>query len=221
MIHLTQWLTVHHPIFRRVLWPCIYSVLDDWFSTCVANAPTRPKRDVTPEWILYADSSSDGWGAVAYNATSGALLTDNGRWRDATRLHINVKEILAVRNAVAAFKNAVGDSPVLLFTDNLAARATIRRGFGKSFALNVALRRLHDARLTWTDVKYIASAANPADEPSRGVSVSAAKLLEHLQQLTSVEGVGGIQLPVTGLVAHDYGTVASGLLHPSHRGPLV
>ena len=89
------------------------------------------------------------------------------------------------------------------------------------FALNVALRRLHDARLTWTDVKYIASAANPADEPSRGVSVSAAKLLEHLQQLTSVEGVGGIQLPVTGLVAHDYGTVASGLLHPSHRGPLV
>ena len=137
------------------------------------------------------------------NAATGALLTDSGRWwQKGGALHINVKEVLAVRNAVTVFHSAIGDDPVLLFTDNMAARATIRRGIGRSFALNVALRRLQDTRLTWTDVKHIASAANPADdpadEPSRGEPVRATKWLEHIQQLTS----GGHMARASPMISH-------------------
>jgi hypothetical protein len=183
------------------VWKSVRHLIYEWLECISANTPVIPKRpqaDQAP-WLLFTDSSTDGWGAILVNNATKQVWSSGGKWKECARLHINQKEVLAVRNGLAAFQDQLQGQQVHLFIDNIAARATLRRGYGKSFGLNLALRRVLQRstvmNIQWSDITYVASALNPADGPSRGLPVDHASMQHVFQQLASasLKGVKGDQ----------------------------
>ena len=138
-------------------------------------------RDMGPQFIslsspavahLYTDASKSGWGAVLLRA-DGAMHVAGARWTAADRVWsvpINRLEVQAVVNAFGKWPDLLRGT-VKLFVDNVAAKATIQRGYSRVQALNSLVGSLHD-RLsdgsgTVLSVSYVPSLHNPADLPSR------------------------------------------------------
>lgn len=96
-----------------------------------------------PTLHLHTDSSSYGWGAVAYRQDEPAR-TARGYWATTrwAHEHINVKEILAVERALVALD--LRQTSVLVHTDNTVTLAYINKWMGRRAAMTHAARRLFD-----------------------------------------------------------------------------
>ena len=176
------------------VWPSITRELLTWFNMAIANVPTTPPKPEDVEkanLTLFTDACDDGWGAVLINEY-GQCFSVGQKFANAKKLHINVKELLAVSNAAKELNHIIQGRPVRLFIDNTTAIATVKRGYGRSFALNVAERVLQHVGIAFQSVDYVKSADNPSDAPSRGRSLDQHLVARVVQQLASAQG-GGLE----------------------------
>jgi hypothetical protein len=153
------------------VWPSILPQLTRWLTATIDNKPTRPPpRCDSAKWTLFTDSSGSGWGAVLINDTSCETRTVGGRWTLAEKLHINTKETLALANALRSFDTLLGHDAIRVFVDNTSTIATVKRTFGRSFGLNMAVKQVQLCGKNIVSIAYVASAENPADAPSRSAT---------------------------------------------------
>ncbi len=124
----------------------------DWWAVC------------TPaKWVrMVADASSGGWG-VAMEGKGWA-----GRFGDEAALHINAKELIAARNAVALAPEGCG---ILLDCDSATVAGWLTAGSAPTRFARALIREV-DAVLCAKGgelrVQWVASGANGADALSRG-----------------------------------------------------
>lgn len=137
-----------------------------WFSQSPFWAPARAAP------VLWTDASDVGWGAVFAPVGSAVHSVASGRWDVVQQQEtIHVRELRAVLLGLDWFAEQLrpGDR-LCLFTDNTAVLYMIRRWTTRDVHCLPLLHRLAGqlARMRLRlEVEYIASAANPADAPSR------------------------------------------------------
>ena len=154
---------------------------------CAAKLDELRKRVVCPRTVtaaavkasatLFSDASLQGWGAVLCDER-GRILITGGSWSAKEKdCHISELEMLAVRNAVLAFYDALAPiGKVHICVDNTSVEGVLLSGNSRSgdLAAAVAATVPHLASLNAAlTVAYIRSADNPADIPSRQGELSA------------------------------------------------
>jgi hypothetical protein len=149
------------------------------------------------DYVVMTDASSKGYGVVVsklgHASIRNALLLNSevsGLYYDTDRVyktivssvfndkykneHINVKEMLAIRAALfwfITFKSSMHNKRLLLFTDSYVCLFALMKGRSSSFRLNNIIRSIAIMILSMgikLTVKYVPSALNRADGPSRG-----------------------------------------------------
>ena len=130
---------------------------------------------------LTTDASSHGWGCLLGDQVTGA-----DRWDPVTaKRHINVKELLAVQQALRLHLPQLADRRVLLLTDNTTVCHILATGTTRSQELLPILRD------TWRMLlehgvdlhcRFIPIAENPADAPSRRPDIYGQQLLPALRE---------------------------------------
>ena len=127
---------------------------------------------------LCTDASSFAWGCVFGPDTIAAVIRDF--WPvDQHHLHINVKEALALANALDSFSSSFCDSWVDVYTDSQVLIASWRRQGSKPRDLADVFKRIFGIVSTYNihlNLFYISSADNPADTPSRVFPLQDSKL---------------------------------------------
>ena len=93
-----------------------------WWKSNILTVNGRQITPLEPDFVIFSDASSSGWGA------SMNELTSNGPWTsvDSPR-HINELELLAVFNALQAFLPFASNVSVRLFLDSAVAVSYINR----------------------------------------------------------------------------------------------
>ena len=140
-----------------------------------ATALAQPLELWRPAWTppsvmhLYTDASLGGWGAVC-----GRAAPASGPWprseESGTPGAINRLELLAVERALGALTPQLAGKMVHLHVDSSVALAVLRKGSGVPHLHEPALRVWRMAaslHVRLVAVSWVASADNPADEPSR------------------------------------------------------
>lgn len=93
-----------------------------WWSKCSSLAHS-PIKSLAFDVILHTDSSLSGWGA---HLSSGEIASNE--WSDSDSiLHINLLELLAIKNALNCFLSTIENKKVKLFTDNVSAMHYINK----------------------------------------------------------------------------------------------
>ena len=127
---------------------------------------------------LCSDASSFAWGCVLGPDTFSATIRDY--WPvDQRHPHINAKEAWTLANALDEFSGSLRDSWVDVYTDSQVLISSWRRQGAKSPDLVVALNCVFGIISSCNihlNLFYIPSAANPADRPSRVLSLQDSKL---------------------------------------------
>lgn len=160
------------------VWPSIIASWHRWIDSLLdlkfvpRHAPRNNKLIVA-----FSDASSAGWGTVIltdeqYKVRAGTFKTSS------LALSINVKETIALRNAVQSVislaeqdeSNATFD--VDLFVDNTSAISWAKKGRSSSFIANSVIGEMRELfnvcqRVRLRSIQYVPSALNLADEPSR------------------------------------------------------
>lgn len=84
-----------------------------WSSTCHLCTGAQLGVSATPDILLFTDASDEGWGAHIEGHEASGL------WDGPTKeLHINLKELVAVRLGVLSFLSWLEGQRVLVMTDN-------------------------------------------------------------------------------------------------------
>lgn len=144
--------------------------LQSWWEAAVANVPRRIHRESTQPacFDVYSDATPDGWGAVCIDRESKATIILGARWPRRAD-NINAAETRAITMALSELRPQFPPGcSIHLHVDNTSALASVERRRARSYAVNEEVHRL----LPYLDryhvtASYIASAANPADTPSR------------------------------------------------------
>ena len=143
--------------------------------------------------IIFTDGSSEGevhqWGLLYFDSDSGekvwaaghvpAVLVDLWR-RLAGQQIITQIELLPILIAKERWSQQMENRKCLFFIDNDAARDSLIRAWSDSLASRQLVRvyyKLESERPTRTWFARVASASNPADQPSRGEAEQASRLL--------------------------------------------
>ena len=181
-------------LFREELQQWLF--LESW-SGCLPR-----RQEAHCQVKLCTDASSLAWGCVFGPDTIAAAIRDF-RPVDQHHLHINVKEALALANALDAFSSSFCDSWVDVYTDSQVLIASWRRQGSKSRDHADVFKRIFGIVSTYNihlNLFYISSADNPADTPSRVFPLKDSKL--SLSALVQVQAeFGGRSRQSTDLMA--------------------
>lgn len=131
----------------RISWtPDILQDLQWW--TQESNLLAGQKLiEASPDFLLYTDASTEGWGCSLLHHTTGGLWSK----RDSS-CHINFLELKAVRLALLHFQHLLHGRTVGLFSDNTTALAYLaHQGGTHSSTLNLEAQRI----LRWAESKSI------------------------------------------------------------------
>jgi hypothetical protein len=126
----------------------------------------RPHYDLSTHHreIYYTDASDVGMGIVIFTLKAGAVvktIVKARRWTVAEKaLHINVKELLAVKWAIQGRTKV----HATLFIDSTTAQSWVRRGYARNYLANTIAS---ETAGFFDEVCYIKSASNIADFWSR------------------------------------------------------
>jgi hypothetical protein len=135
---------------------------------------------IDPDCQLFTDASDTRWGAVLRTPAHAPRVV-SGIWPPAIRrLHINTKEVMAVTAALRQLN--LQDTAVRICIDNRAALYATRSG-GRTVAMQAAaitLYRETTSRRLRLIPTWVPTAANAADEPSRGLPLDASKVRREL-----------------------------------------
>ena len=116
----------------------------------------------------FVDASLEGWGGVVVEQ-SGALTVVGDIWRQEKGLHINILEAKALLNTLLALDLwDLKGFRLDIRVDNTSVMGAVRKRCQKNKILNdVVLAVWLIFKKVVFSVKYIKSALNPADGPSR------------------------------------------------------
>jgi len=155
------------------IWPSAKRDLLAWLGLVCSNVFVQISSVHTiGEYTLWSDASLSGFGSVLLHRSSGRISWHAGKWSATQKLqHINVLEMLALESAVLKFSHIIGSAPVLILIDNTSVKHVIRKKFSHSLMLNRALHKCASSlrQIAITEIRYIKSANNFADLPSRGL----------------------------------------------------
>lgn len=151
--------------------PCVVTSLSTWIDAVVESfyVPTPVK---SPRVTAFVDASLSGWGGVIVDSRTGEVSILGSQWSEQEKkLHINELEAKAFFIVVTSLPHSVVGGNVTVVVDNTTVQAVSRKGMCvKSRVLNDAvvgaLRHLR-AKQCSLSVKWVRSADNPADAPSR------------------------------------------------------
>ena len=157
-----------------------WQYLANRLSTEWVTLQDEPTSSIT----LFTDASLTGWGVVVLTEPSVTVYA--GRWspKECDQVSINVLETMAVLKAaqrlppLLALPSSLTE--VRVFIDNTTAKAWVTEGCSSNRDANKVVAKLqqierdHNLRFV---MRYVKSARNPADAPSRGLPMSTADLL--------------------------------------------
>ncbi len=153
------------------IWPSVQPQWRDWIDH-VSNASFTyiPSRKVPCEATLFTDACDDGWGMVCFEPSGKTSIFGDKFSETSASLHINEKELLAVKYAVSRLHLPPG-TRVTIYIDNTTAEAWLRNRRAPGFRTNAVVSDIYTAlrlaNLDLTGIFRVASADNPADAPSR------------------------------------------------------
>ena len=127
---------------------------------------------------MCTDASSFAWGCI-FSPDSKAIVSRDCWPSNHHALHINVKETLAFVNALETFSSLIRDTWVDIYSDSRTLIQCWERQGSKSHLLVDALKKLFWIALKCNihlNFHYIPSSLNPADSPSRVLSLQDSKL---------------------------------------------
>ena len=154
---------------------------------CVQNEPAvPPDLEAVPAATVFTDATMESWGAVYVDRVSREVRVAGGKFKSRAP-HIGAAETRAVAAAFAAFP--VDGKHIDLVIDNTSTVAAVSKGRAASHSINEELRRVLDWKSRKTvslKARYIASASNPADAPSRQQPFTK----QHLQAIGDVLATG-------------------------------
>ncbi|KAJ9435250.1 hypothetical protein DIPPA_05142 [Diplonema papillatum] len=131
-----------------------------------------PVANQSPKLAVFVDASLDGWGGVLVDVDTNDMVVVGSCWnRVEKRLHINELEAMAFERSVKAISPAYAGSTVTVIVDNTSVQGVARKGAClRSRNLNDAVVRallcLQQLKVALS-VRWVRSAGNPADLPSR------------------------------------------------------
>lgn len=125
----------------------------------------------SPHYTLFTDASKSGWGGVLVKHASGQLQIVGESWPAVMRDQpINRLEAAAVLHCVRRFLSVLTSSVLHIVIDNTSVLGVARKGKGKEAVMNasvVAVLTLLMQQKCAVSFRYIKSADNPSDVPSR------------------------------------------------------
>ncbi|KAJ9448705.1 hypothetical protein DIPPA_06353 [Diplonema papillatum] len=150
---------------------CLKTSLLNWTGRVLGRRRV-PIEGKPPCATIFVDASLDGWGGVLVDANTSAMEVVGSRWTPRERkLHINELEALAFERSVKAMPTSYVGGAVTVVVDNTTVQGVARKGACvRSRVLNDAVMsallflKSHDVSVS---VKWVRSAGNPADLPSR------------------------------------------------------
>ena len=151
------------------MWPCIRDTVSAHIRYLLTTVRHVKAPAASQPIHAYTDASDSGYGVVVL---SNPPVTLSGRWTDAQRmLHINVKELLAVRELAALLADAphtTAPAAYIIHVDNTSALSWCTKRYARHFLVcRIAAEideLLADIEVQFT---YVESAENLADEASR------------------------------------------------------
>ena len=150
--------------------------LDAWCTSARQPVVIRRAKLDGSAATLFTDATLDSWGAVLLHERGDITIAGGKFPADIiASQNISACETHAVALALGAFRAKLGAIKSLsLFVDNTSAQYAVIRGNPRSAALVDAVveiwKRIVDSKIELR-VGYVESAANPADEISRGRSL--------------------------------------------------
>ena len=150
-------------------WKTSIKALSQWKER-ILNCPPLHANKRENRATLFTDASNNGYGAVLISAC-GRVEIIAGSWTPAQRkLHINEKEALTVLLALEKMNlNDFGPKEIELRIDNTTALYSIVKGDSRSHSIAKIVSQIWSTP-NWpkiSEVRYVASADNNADLPSR------------------------------------------------------
>lgn len=146
--------------------------------------PWRSEQHVHVQ--LYSDSSSYAWGGVLSPGVIQANIYDY--WDNSTiAADIATKETLALNNVLLSAGDVIRDSWVDAFVDNQVLISSWHKHGSRSSSMINALKALFSTTLNLNialHLFYVTSSDNPADAPSRCISLQDSKLSPELWKFT-------------------------------------
>ena len=136
------------------------------------------RKDIHYQLILCTGASSFGWGCV-FSPDSKAIVSRDYWPSGHQALHINVKEALALVNALEAYSSSLRDAWVDVYSDSFTLIQSWERQGSNSHLLVDAMKRIFAIAFKFNmhlNFHYIQSSLNPADSPSRVLSLQDATL---------------------------------------------
>ena len=113
-------LIISNELRKHILWWTVESNLQQGV----------PLHSPPPGMVVTTDASLEGWGAYLHGQGMEPQLTQGGWSPEETRLHINVLELRAVRLACQKFDAVIGQSSILVESDNTTTVAYLNRQGG-------------------------------------------------------------------------------------------
>jgi len=147
-LHLhSQWSSTVQEDNVRISWtPDILLDLQWWAQESNLLAG-QDLREASPDFLLYTDASTEGWGGSLLHHTTGGLWSE-----EESASHINLLELRAIRLALLHFQHLLQGKTVGVFADNTTALAYIaHQGGTHSSTLNNEAQRI----LRWAEDKAI------------------------------------------------------------------
>ena len=123
-----SFMTIPHSVYPIITW---------WIQN--VSASRKRVSHGPPQYVLYSDSSSKGWGA--FNETEN--IRTGGKWSAIEQeKHINVLELTACKLTLQTFCKEINHKHVRLFTDNTVSCAYINKFGGRKPELDTIAREI-------------------------------------------------------------------------------
>ena len=154
-------------------WECVIPIMIEWIHEARQKSQRLISESNAEEWTLFSDSCLSGYGAIIIpppdSLRTQGMTVVAGRWNFDE--HINVLEARACKIGVEALPRQSIITPLRIIVDNTAILGSGRKTRSNGFVLNNVVGAIHDSAMhlnyaihAW---KYIGTADNPADAPSR------------------------------------------------------
>ncbi|KAJ9447008.1 hypothetical protein DIPPA_20572 [Diplonema papillatum] len=145
--------------------------LRDWIDS-VLKPRAVPEASGPPSLTAFVDASKKGWGGVLVDSRTAEISILGSSWsRAESELHINELEAKAFELVIRSLPDSVAGGRLDVVVDNTTVQGVARKGAClKSAVLNDSvvsgLERVRSLRCA-VSVRWVRSAGNPADLPSR------------------------------------------------------
>lgn len=155
------------------LQPHAAEALARWTADVLAAAPRKISLDAPPSALMITDASDWGWGAV-WLEDDGQVKTVSHPWTAQDRESGMTKKSVhaepeAIYRALCCLVRPSRATTVAILTDNMAAKASIMKGYSPAFFVNTVAGKIRKSFPHMRfQVHHVAGVRNPVDKLSRG-----------------------------------------------------